>query len=107
MKSHDCLINEVVRVMSAEPNLKAVTLDAEKHQVSVAWQTAVELTGQDATEKKLRGLVTQYSSEHIPNCVQKPSGTICDYCENSSDLQIPSGIRVIPMPGSVLIEKET
>jgi Cd2+/Zn2+-exporting ATPase len=111
IKSTDCLIEEVARVMVQYPDLKAVTLDAEKQRISFALQggsaTASETQRYDQLQSNLESLIKLYSGERAPACVLGRTRVDCGACETAAHLQLPRGIRVVPLPGSVLIEKET
>lgn len=110
MKFHECLIEEVAQVMISNPDLKAVTLDAEKKRVSYALQVGGRVYNtaeQDETLHELQQLMNEYASDALPACVDGEGHPQCNVCKHTHSLKLPPGIRLLPMPGAILIQKES
>jgi Cd2+/Zn2+-exporting ATPase len=105
MRQPHCLIEEVARRLAEDPELRAVTLDAKQHRLAYALQPARE---EAAGDHGLAMIVESYeSTETGPPCL-RGSSAACEACDGGgASLVMPRGIRVVPMPGSVLIEKES
>ncbi|PAW79583.1 MAG: hypothetical protein B9S32_03335 [Verrucomicrobia bacterium Tous-C9LFEB] len=110
MKHNECLIEEVVRVMVENPDLKAVTLDSERKRVSYAIQVGgrvYKTADEDETLHELQRLMNEYSADKVPGCVENQGHPQCNVCERTHTLKLPPGIRLLPMPGAILLQKET
>jgi Zn2+/Cd2+-exporting ATPase len=110
MKNEGCLIEEMARVMQEDPALKAITLDSERKRVSYALQVGGRVyntTEDDATLRELQALVNEYAADKIPACVERQGYVACEVCQHKHTLKLPSGIRIMPMPGAVLLQKDS
>lgn len=110
MKRSECLIEEMVRVMVDNPDLKAITLDSERKRVSYALQVGSRIYStaeEDDTLHELQELVNAYSLEQMPGCIDGTGDPLCHTCDRRHAVQLPPGIRMVPMPGAIFIQKDS
>ena len=85
---------------------KAVWLDADQKKISFAFAPGADV---DETRKALQKVVERHQPEEMPDCTQEVwTGIECSACVRGVSQPMPSGIRLLNMPGAgVLLEKES
>jgi Cd2+/Zn2+-exporting ATPase len=99
-----CLIEEVARILSRSSDLRAVSLDPERQRISYAITQGGD---RGRALQELQQVVSSVAEDPMPGCLETGNKGGCDRCRPDSALVLPPGIRIMRIPGSVLLQKES
>ncbi|MDX2111494.1 MAG: cation-translocating P-type ATPase [Verrucomicrobiota bacterium] len=108
MNNDRCLIQDMAVALAADPDVKAVRLDARDKQVSFAFMPHAD---EAASKKRLLAVVALHKPV-MPDCTPGAKPDIfkvaCEVCDRGTGASLPKGIVLKRVDGnSVILEKES
>lgn len=98
-----CVIHELAEALARDESVRAVLLDARQHRVSFACMPGCD---QKAKQAELEKVLQPFLPDEMPACADAPWRIDCQLCERGRHQALPSGIRLVTLPGSgVMLER--
>lgn len=104
MKNSLCVIQELAHSLAQDEGLRAVMIDAQQQRISFACMPGCN---QEAKQAELVKILQPFLPSEAPPCAETPWRLDCQLCSHGQHRPLPSGIRLVTLPGSgLLLEKE-